>query len=641
MMKYVCLALFLTWAVGCRETETLGKPLPSMTAGKGAAGGSAGKGTAGGAAGAAGDKGAAGSAAGAAGMEPEPAQVSKPGQYKGYSEAKYSKEYALSSQYVAVRDGTKLAVDLYRPKTKDGAVVEDKLPVLFMHTPYNRRYFESPGVMKGVSGETYPGFAARLVEYGYVVAIADFRGLYASYGTNLGYNRGEWVEAAKYDAYDIIEWLAMQPWSSGKVGMWGCSATGGSQLQAATTAPPHLKAIFPMSCEFDAYPFGVFGGVSPPKGTPTSTSPTPTSPEMRDAIAEPVDGDDDKKQLNAAIADHKNGKDTVGYVPFRDSTAENIPEQWWIKSSPSTYLEAINKSGVAIYVAANWDEATTKYGAFFTFNNVTTPKKLLVGPGTHCAWTSVKTMTGFDIVVEELRWFDYWLKDIKNGVMDEPPVYFYTYNTSAAKTWTAADAWPLSKERRTTYYLGGLETLSVVPPSAIDAHDEVTVAYDVTPDNLKDKGLWYETPDLSVDIQVSGHVTVDLWVKSTATDGDFVATLQDYTPDGSVVSYNTYGRLRASLRKEGTAPYNNLKLPFHPSNEADAAELVPNEPTELKFDLLPISTTFRKNHRIRLVITFSAGSATPQITPAPTVTVMRDAMHRSSISLPVIPPAAP
>ncbi len=640
MKSYVCLALFLssflTWVVGCRETEPLGKPPPSsMTAGKGAAGaaaGASGKGTAGA---------KAAGAGGESGSDASPAMVSKPGEYKGYSEKKYSKEFALSSQYVEVRDGTKLAVDLYRPKNEDGSVVEDPLPVVWMHTPYNRRYFESPGVTKGLSGETYPGFAARLIEYGYVVAIVDFRGLYASYGTNLGYNRGEWVEAAHWDAYDITEWLAKQPWSTGKIGMWGCSATGGSQLQAATTAPPHLKAIFPMSCEFDAYPFGVFGGVSPPKGMATSAPPATTSPEMRDAIAEPVDDDADKAQLEAAIAQHANGKDNAGYVPFRDSTAENIPEKWWIKSSPSTYLEQLNASGIAVYLAANWDEATTKYGSFFTFNNLTTPKKLLVGPGTHCAWTSVKTTTGFDLVVEELRWFDYWLKDIKNGVMDEPPVYFYTYNASAEKTWAAVDAWPHPRERRATYFLGGLKTLSVVGPSAIDAHDETTTLYDVTPETLADKGLYYETPDLGVDLQVTGHVTVDLWIKSTATDGDFVATLQDWAPDGTVVSYNTYGRLRASLRKEGTAPYNNLKLPFHPSNEADAAPLVANEPTQLKFDLLPISTIFRKNHRIRLVLTFSAGAATPQINPAPQITVMRDAMHRSSISLPLIPPAAP
>src|SRR5262245_56421922 len=130
MKSYVCLALFLTWAVGCRETETLGKPLaPMMTAGKGAAGATTGAGGQ-----------SAAAPAGSGGSSASPSMVSKPGEYKGYSEKKY-KEFALSSEYVAVRDGTKLAVDLYRPKKDDGSVVADPLPVLWMHTPYNRRYF--------------------------------------------------------------------------------------------------------------------------------------------------------------------------------------------------------------------------------------------------------------------------------------------------------------------------------------------------------------------------------------------------------------------------------------------------------------------------------------------------------------------
>jgi len=623
MKKFVRLALFLSLVVACRDTETLGSALSSNTA--------------------AGSRAYPDSDAGstdAGKSDAGPAQVSKPGQYKGYSDTPYE-GYELSSQYVEVRDGTKLAVDLYRPKKADGSVVDTPLPVLWMHTPYNRRYFESAGVPRGLTGETYPGQAAKLVEHGYVVAIADFRGLYASYGTNVGYNRGEWTDAAHWDAYDITEWLAMQPWSTGKVGMWGCSATGGSQLQAASTAPPHLKAIFPMSCEFDAYPFGVLGGVSPPMGTPTSSSPTPTSPAARDPMAEPVDGDADKSQLMAAIAQHADGVDTVGYVPFRDSTAEKVAKQWWIDSSPSNYLEQIKASGIAIYLAANWDEATTKYGAFFTFNNVMNPVKLLVGSGTHCAWTSVRNETGFDITTEELRWFDYWLKDIDNGIMSEPRVYYFNYNAAADKTWKSSDVWPVLGERRTTYYLGGLSTLSIVPPSAIDAHDDKVVDYDVKPENIAEKGLMYESPDLSVDIQITGHPAVSLWVSSTATDGDFVATLQDWAPDGTVKSYNTFGRLRASLRKEDTAPYNNLKLPWHPSKAADAAPLVANEPTELKFDLLPISMVVRKNHRIRLIVTFSAGAATPRVDPPPTVTVHRDAMHRSSLTIPVIPPPPP
>ena len=72
-----------------------------------------------------------------------------------------------------------------------------------------------------------------------------------------------------FDAYDITEWLAEQPWSNGKVGMWGCSATGGSQMQALSTAPPSLKAIFPMSCEWDVYAFVAAGGITPPPGAPT------------------------------------------------------------------------------------------------------------------------------------------------------------------------------------------------------------------------------------------------------------------------------------------------------------------------------------------------------------------------------------
>ena len=139
----------------------------------------------------------------------------------------------------------------------------EKLPVVWMHTPYNRRTYRG-----GVAAETYPGFALRLVQHGYVVAVVDFRGVYASFGQNRAYNRGEWLDAARMDAYDITEWFAKQPWSNGQIGMWGCSATGGSQMQAATTAPPSLKAIFPMSGEFDAYSFQVNGGVAPPPGAP-------------------------------------------------------------------------------------------------------------------------------------------------------------------------------------------------------------------------------------------------------------------------------------------------------------------------------------------------------------------------------------
>lgn len=165
-------------------------------------------------------------------------RISSPGKYAGYSEARFD-GYQQTSQYVAVRDGTKLAVDIIRPALH-GRVTEEKLPVLWMHTPYNRRITGT-----GLTGENYPGKAMQLVKYGYVVAIVDFRGLYASFGRNKAFNRGEWLDSARFDAYDITEWLAKQSWSTGKIGMWGCSATGGSQMQALSTAPPQSQGDLP------------------------------------------------------------------------------------------------------------------------------------------------------------------------------------------------------------------------------------------------------------------------------------------------------------------------------------------------------------------------------------------------------------
>jgi predicted acyl esterase len=561
-------------------------------------------------------------------------RVSRPGEYAGYSDAIYDDEYDITSQYVQVSDGTKLALDLYRPKDKEtGKVIDTPLPVIWMHTPYNRRSVGNNGAL---TVDTYPGTASRLIKYGYVVATVDFRGLYASYGHNEAYNRGEWMSAARKDAYDITEWLAKQSWSNGNIGMWGCSATGGSQMQAATTAPPHLKAVFPMSCEFDVYPFRVPGGMAPPKGTHTQAM---SSREARDAVAVPVDADIERSMLKEAIAEHAGTVENPGYTPHRDSFAEAITDPssqpWWIKSSPHTCLDRINSSGIAIYLAANWDEGPTKHGPFFTFNNVTNPAKLIVGPEGHCGWLAVEKKTGFDITIEEYRFFDYWLKGIDNGIMDEDPIYYYTYNAPAGSEWRSAGQWPLPEEKRIKYYLAE-GSLSTEGPTGVDQKDETIVSYDLAPrGKMPAGGLVYETAPLNEDVQVTGHPAINLWVSSTVSDGDFIATIQDVGPDGTAKSYNIHGRLRASLRKLKDPPYNNLGLPWHRFYKEDVTPLVPGQPAELEFDILPVSMFFKAGHRIRLVINFS-DRTTPKLDPEPKVTIYRDSTHRSHLTLPII-----
>ncbi len=554
-------------------------------------------------------------------------KVSRPGEYRGYSTIRYD-GHQLTSQYVTVRDGTRLAVDIFRP-TAQGKLATEKLPVLWMHTPYNRRQYGN-----GMTAANYPGKALELLPYGYVVAVADFRGLYASFGHNAGFNRGEWQDAARMDAYDISEWLAAQPWSTGKVGMWGCSATGGSQMQAVSTAPPSLKAVFPMSCEWDVYPFAAAGGVAPPEGVPTRIMRGPPRSE-RDKEAVPVDSDTDRRELAAAIAQHEGNLETAGYTPYRDSKAEHFDSQWWLKSSPHTYHETINRSGIAMYLAANWDEAATGYGAPFTFNNVANPRKLILGPSTHCNWTDVRKQTGFDILTEELRFFDFWLKGIDNGVMREHAVTYYTYHEEPARAWKTSAQWPLPNEKRTPLYLSS-NTLSVEKPESA-SNTTRQVDYEITDANFWEKGLQFQTEPLKSDMEVTGHPALTLWISSTSRDADVIARIDDVAPDGTTEYYSVEGKLRASLRKTAEPPYNNLGLPWHPFTQESSEPLEPGAPVKLEFDLYPISYLFKAGHRVRLTLNFADARATARENPAPEVTVYSGGDRISALTLPVIP----
>ena len=151
------------------------------------------------------------------------------------------------------------------------------------------------------------------------------------------------------------------------------------------------------------------------------------------------------------------------------------------------------------------------------------------------------------------------------------------------------------------------------------------------------KGLTYTTPPLAEVVEVTGHPVVHLWITSTATDGDFFVYLEDISEIG-ISQYITEGTLRASHRALSTAPYKNLGLPYHRSYAEDLADL-PGQPVELVFDLLPTSYAFDAGHRIRVTITCADkdNALTPQLSPAPTVSLYREDSHASYIVLPILP----
>ncbi|GIL41591.1 CocE/NonD family hydrolase [Roseiterribacter gracilis] len=554
----------------------------------------------------------------------EPQKVSHPGMYRGWSERLYN-DRVRTSQYVAVRDGTRLAVDIYRPAI-NGKPVELRYPVVWVFTPYRRAFRQPDGTIK-----TGNDPLLRLTEYGYVIAMVDTRGKGASFGARRGFQ--DRTEAL--DGYDINEWLALQPWSTGKVGMAGCSYVGGSQKLVATTAPPHLRAIFPGCTDFDKYDFVSRGGMT----AQFHTRPEDPATDWGEGVL-PVDDDKDGSLLRAAQEEHRANTLMAPIwkeIPNRDGWSKLLGSQYWREVSFSSYVDVVQRSGIAIYNWGGWHDEGSE-AQFLTLANLRNPQKLWMGPLSHCQ------SGDFDLVAEHLRFFDYWLKDIDNGIMREPPIYYATLDAPAGKEFQFADKWPLPDERRTRFYLRDGGVLATGPARA--GKTMLQVDYNVScaqppifwPCVQDAKGATFTTPALSRNLRITGHPVVHLWVTSTATDGDFFAYLEDIRPDGSV-DIVAHGRLQASARALQTPRFNNLGLPWHRVEGADRINLVPGKPTELVFALLPTSKIFQAGHKMRVTIT----GADPrqrdrrEMSPPPRVEILADGAHTSFVELPVIP----
>jgi putative CocE/NonD family hydrolase len=269
-------------------------------------------------------------------------------------------------------------------------------------------------------------------------------------------------------------------------------------------------------------------------------------------------------------------------------------------------------------------------------------------------------------VTEALRWFDYWLKGIKNGIMDEPPVRYHLMKAPKQNEWRTAGDWPVRDAAAVPYYFGGGPSGSVASvndgvlsaslPAGQGGADEYRVDYTTTsgktsrwdnavgggfgyPDMTENdrKGLTYTTAPLAEELNVTGHPVAHLWVSSTAEDGDFFVYLEEV--DGAGVShYISEGSIKASHRALNEPYYDNLGLPFHRSHARDLRPLKPGRPEEVVFDLQPTSNLFEAGNRVRLTIVGAdADNATPLSQDGPpTVKVYREKKRASYISLPVV-----
>ncbi|MEO8450714.1 MAG: CocE/NonD family hydrolase [Gemmatimonadota bacterium] len=590
------------------------------------------------------------------------AKVSSLGRYSGYGEARYD-GYQRSSEYVTMRDGVRLAVDILRP-TKGGVVATERLPVLWSHVRYQRGNRAADGTIADFTRWMGDG-SDILIKHGYVVAAVDTRGGGASFGTQQGFFSREETR----DGYEITEWLARQPWSTGKIGMIGRSYLGITQLFAASEKPPHLRAIFPEMSVFEWYPMIYPGGIYRDDFFAhwqqlTHMLDNSTSGEWfsrKPGQVFPVDGPAGSAQRDSAIAGHAANRDIFemwGGVKFRNSVDPKTGKQIFLERGPATYLARINGSGVAVYMQAGWFDAFPR-DAVLWFNNLTVPQKLVIGPWFHGG------NEGFDRNTERLRWFDYWLKGVPNGIMREPPISYKVISAPEEVAWRSTSRWPVAGTTAAAYYLsagrsGSVDsrndgTLAARLPAATTAADSGRVDTTATlgpgtrwaatyggnngyPDLAPNdaRGLTYSTAPLERAIEVIGHPIVHLWITSSEHDADVFAYLEDIDPAGHS-TYVTEGALRASHRKLAPAPFKNFGLPWTRSGQADVAPL-PAAPTELVFDLLPTAKRFVAGHRIRLTITGADRDTHHLVYPAvpPQVAIYRDRARASRVVLPVI-----
>ena len=563
-------------------------------------------------------------------------------------------------------DGTMTYVDVFRPDAPG------RFPALLQRTPYDK---SSPNSRSG------PVDAVRGAMNGYAMVIQDVRGRYSSEGEFYTF-----VNEAE-DGFNSVEWVAGQPWCTGKVGMYGVSYVGATQWLSAKAKPPSLVAIAPGVTAADYHEGWAWQGGAFELGFNLSWAIGPLvaanwgnlarrlglSPE---ALEEVIRAKDNLSQgyLHLPAQDMPHLK--KGLAPYYyDWLAHPEYDDYWksvcIEESHSDItVPSLNMGGwydiflggtIGNYLGMSQNGATAA---------ARSGQRLLLGPWIHGSspidvsgeyhFGTRSSSAAMDLPGVILRYYDYWLKGEDNGVADEKPVRIFVMGENV---WRLEDRWPLSRAVVTNYYLhsggkanslngdGRLDTdapnheqpdvyaynpMDPVPTRGgglcCDPAFMVSGAYDQRPIEARPDVLVYSTPALERDTEVTGPISVTLYASSSAVDTDFTAKLVDVEPCGCARNL-TDGIIRARYRK-----------PRH-----TASLIEPGRVYRYTIDLWATSNLFKKGHCIRLEISSSnfprfdrnpntGGPIGAEATLVPALqTVHHSSEYPSHLTLPVVP----
>jgi putative CocE/NonD family hydrolase len=556
---------------------------------------------------------------------------------------------------VTMSDGVVLRANVMRPD--DGG----RHPVLLIQTPYNK---------DGAVGAAFSGQSQYFVQRGYVVATVDVRGTGSSQGTWDSFGPAE-----QRDGYELVEWAAAQPWSDGKVGLFGASYMGLNQLFTAAQRPPGLKAIFPIVPMGDAYRDIVFsGGDLNTSFIPLwlglvaagSFQPSQDAAQSGDP-ARVVEG-------LTTVLQHVAG--TIGFdVPTivgaatGDDTAYDGP--FWKTRSPLEVVDAIDVP--AFVVGGHHDLFQRGEPLIYERLKQRVPARLLMGP-----WTHVDAASGAGLPADgvpaldaiALRWFDRYLMGIDTKVARIPQVTQYVYGD---ERWETQADYPDPGLTPRRMYLRGGGALSSARPGGGEAAQTFVQqplsgictqstsqwtaglgqALPCATDNRADEALGtavYTTAPMDRDFVLSGPVLANLWVTTTAADAAVTVRLTDVDPSGASKELTT-GWLAASLRavdpSRSRYVRGQLMQPWHPFTRESVQPVTAGVPMQLPVEVFPVRATIKAGHALR--VTVAPSDFPHQLPPLPQllaglggqVSVLTDSDHPSSVILPGIGDCAP
>ena len=569
---------------------------------------------------------------------------------------------------IPLRDGTIVKADVHRPKA------EGKFPALMEGTPYGKK----------MSSEMSKGTHEFFVPRGYVVVTWESRGRFNSEGVFNPHLQEQ------NDCYDVVEWMAKQPWSNGKVATIGVSYMGQVQLNTAISQPPHLTCAVPGLTAADLWREWYYRGGALEYVFAASWSSLTLGPDLAKRNMSAEQAQEWMDNMALAKADKETFYSVIPAVDFEPCQIGklNFLKEWashptdgtyWWKISPKTYFKEMN---VPMMHMGGWYDIFQP-GSYTAFNEIQSKgaselardnQRLFMGPWHHLG--PVKTEQGIidfapglsssDYHTMRLEFFDYWMKDIqhKTFALDEPVKIFVTGDNA----WRTEKEWPLARTQYTTFYLGGgksgtIDSLndgtlsSTAPAKTVDPQSYVYDPMNPTPTRggstlymfaygpdgapgaaaqdqrpVDKKSLTFTSAPLETVTEVTGPVKAYLYAASSAVDTDWVVRVSDVAPDGAAINI-VDGIQRARFRESG----------MHPTL------IEPGKVYRYEVDLWATSHVFKTGHRIRVTVnssSFPRWSRNMNVAELPeqatewvkaTNTVYLDPEHPSHVVLPIIP----